>query len=305
VPFKLTARSADGVIITLISDNYFGYCKKEVKTQISFSANLLGRAEEEHAGGAIVFPSYDLGEDFQLSTFVPVVDHTFAEALTLLGDRAEPQPGGWARDRAHPDICYVPSDARFDLRTQRVTWSDSPGSEQFLKLLPGQTYVLPSGYKVEMVKPDEGRRWRLSGTTAEGLLCHKPCTVSGGGKSEISKSIADATFTGPVFVNDLAGDLDLVDAILRRNYDDRFRDPSNQSGRARPLLHPGRSLGSVVKLLSRSADYTDAYNDWLGTIPATSATLCSSSSAPTSPSGRTTGGSITASTPSTPGPATS
>jgi hypothetical protein len=267
VPFKLTARSADGVIITLISDNYFGYCKKEVKTQISFSANLLGRAEEEHAGGAIVFPSYDLGEDFQLSTFVPVVDHTFAEALTLLGDRAEPQPGGWARDRAHPDICYVPSDARFDLRTQRVTWSDSPGSEQFLKLLPGQTYVLPSGYKVEMVKPDEGRRWRLSGTTAEGLLCHKPCTVSGGGKSEISKSIADATFTGPVFVNDLAGDLDLVDAILRRNYDDRFRDPSNQSGRARPLLHPGRSLGSVVKLLSRSADYTDAYNDWLGTIP--------------------------------------
>src|SRR3954464_2782072 len=201
--FKITARNASGVIVTIISDNYFGYCKKEVKTQISFAANLLGPAEEEHAGGAIVFPSYDLGEDFQLSTYVPIVDHTFAEALTLLGDAAELQPGGWARDRENPDILYVPQDSRFDLRTQKITWLDAAGAEQSIKLLPGQTYVLPSGYKVDMAKPDEGRRWRLRGTTAEGLLCHKPCTVSGGGKSEISKSIADATFTGPVFVSDL------------------------------------------------------------------------------------------------------
>ncbi|MSU23650.1 MAG: hypothetical protein EXS32_07490 [Opitutus sp.] len=265
--FKLTARSAAGVIVTLISDNYFGYCKKEVKTQISFAANLLGRAEEEHAGGAIVFPSYDLGEDFSLSTYVPVVDHTFAETLALLGDRADPQPGGWARDRAHPDIYYVPHAARFDLRTQSVTWQDEAGAAQKLKLLPGLTYVLPSGYKVEMAKPDEGRRWRLRGTTAEGLLCHKPCTVSGGGKSEISKSIADATFTGPVFVSELAKDLDLVDSILRRDYHTRFRDPANHKPQGRPILSAERSLGSVVKLLSLSADYTDDYNAWLGTIP--------------------------------------
>jgi hypothetical protein len=70
-PFKLTARDASGIIVTLISDNYFGYCKKEVKTQISYAANLLGRAEEEHAGGAIVFPSYDLGEDFELNPNLP------------------------------------------------------------------------------------------------------------------------------------------------------------------------------------------------------------------------------------------
>jgi len=35
-----------------------------VKTQISFAANLFGLCEEEHAGGALVFPSYDLGEDY-------------------------------------------------------------------------------------------------------------------------------------------------------------------------------------------------------------------------------------------------
>ncbi len=276
--FKLTARDPGGAIVTLIADNYFGYCKKEVKAQISFAANLLGQCEEEHAGGAIVFPSYDLGEDFQLSQHIATVDHTFEEALAVLGDRAEIQPEGWARDRRHPDICYVPQDAYFDLRAQTVSWPagkrtdggkgrDPTAPLHAIKLLPGQTYVLPSGYKIEMVKPDEGRRWRLRGTTAEGLLCHKPCTVSGGGKSEISKSIADAIFIGPNFVSDLPADFDFVDSILRREYGERFRDPARNRSRGRPLLSPERSLGSVVKLLSRSSDYTDAYNAWLDTIP--------------------------------------
>ena len=29
------------MMVTIIADNYYGYCKKEVKTQISFAANLL------------------------------------------------------------------------------------------------------------------------------------------------------------------------------------------------------------------------------------------------------------------------
>jgi hypothetical protein len=161
----------------------------------------------------------------------------------------------------------VPADARFDLRTQRITWTGSDGAAQTLKLLPGITYVLPSGYKVEMVKPEASDRWCLRGTTAEGLLCHKPCTVSGGGKSEISKPISDAMFVGPVFVNDIARDLDAVEAILQRDYHDRFRNLAAAKSHGRPILSPERSLGSVVKLLSPSADYTDAYNAWLATIP--------------------------------------
>jgi hypothetical protein len=64
-PFKITARDAAGRMVTIIADNYYGYCKKEVKTQISFAANLYGLAEEEHAGGALAFPSYVLGEDYR------------------------------------------------------------------------------------------------------------------------------------------------------------------------------------------------------------------------------------------------
>ena len=267
VAFKLTARDKSGVIFTLISDNYFGYCKKDVKAQISFAANLLGQCEEEHAGGAVVFPSYDLGEDFQLSKHLAIVDHTFDEALAQLGDRVERQPGGWARDRRYPDICYVPQDAFFALRAQTITWTSADGARQSIKLVPRHTYLLPSGYKVEMVKPEDGRRWRLRGTTAEGVLCHKPCTVSGGGKSEISKSIADAIFTAPNFVSDLAADFAAIDAILKKEFGQRFRDPARNKPKGRPLLSPERSLGSVVKLLSRSPDYTDDYNTWLGSIP--------------------------------------
>ncbi len=82
--FKITCRDQRGVIVTLIADNYYGYCKKEVKTQISYAANLFGNAEEEHAGGAIAFPSFDLGEDFSLSDYSRPVDHTFsADRQTL------------------------------------------------------------------------------------------------------------------------------------------------------------------------------------------------------------------------------
>jgi hypothetical protein len=269
VAFKCTCRDASGVVVTIISDNYFGYCKKEVKTQISLSANLLGLAEEEHAGGALAFPSYDLGEEFTLANVLPEEARTYSGTLALLGTRALPQPGGWALDAEYPNIYYVPGDARFSLATQRISWGPVEKPAHTLKLLPGVTYVLPCGYKVEMVRPESNSHWRLRGSTAEGILCHKPCTVSGGGKSEISKSIADATFSGPVFISDSAKDLDLVDAILKRDYSTRYRDPAQNKtpGQARPILSPKRSLGSVVKLLSRSPDYTDEYNTWLGTIP--------------------------------------
>ena len=85
--FKLTARDAEGVIITIIADNYYGYCKKEVKTQISFAANLLGHVEEEHAGGAIVYPQYDLGKYFSVPTHLPETEHTFEQVQRLFEAR--------------------------------------------------------------------------------------------------------------------------------------------------------------------------------------------------------------------------
>jgi hypothetical protein len=261
--FKLTCRDETGVIVTVIADNYFGYCKKEVKTQISYAANLYGFCEEEHAGGALVFPSYDLGEDFSGGLHVKDKGHTFSETVSTYKNFMELQPGGWAVDKRFPEIIYVPEDAHFDLQEQRVTW---PGATRTLKLLEGRIYVRPSGYKVHMDRPGGNRSWRIIGTAAEGTFCHKPCTVSGGGKSEISKSISDAIIHGPVFVADLKSDITKVGELIRRDYSDRFNDARRVD--KRPLLAAQRSLGSVIKLLTPDLrDYKPEYNTWLEAIP--------------------------------------
>ena len=264
--FKVTARDEHGVVVTVISDNYFGYCKKEVKTQLSMAANLFGNAEEEHAGGALIFPSYDLAEQIAAKDLPLDMPRGFAEAMELLGETVEVRPEGYAVDRLFPDICYVPENARFQLLSQKISW-EKDGQARELPLRLGHRYVLPCGYKIHMEKPPAGRAWRLIGTMAEGTLCHKPCTVSGGGKSEISKPISDAILAGPIFVADCKADFDRVDGLIRRDYSGRYADPARRGRDPRLILSPDRSLGSVIKLLTPSPAFTADYNAWLETIP--------------------------------------
>lgn len=264
--FKITARDERGVVITIIADNYFGYCKKEVKTQISYSANLFGLAEEEHAGGALAFPSYDLGERFSLDDRLPTNNLTFSEMFSLYGDLMELQPEGYAVDKKFENILYVPENAQFNLFEQRVSWT-SNNEQHAIKLLPQNFYILPSGYKIKMRKRLNGSHWHLTGTIAEGTFCHKPCTVSGGGKSEISKSILDAMIQGSVIVADLQSDFDLVEEIMQKDFSKRFKANFVYQKAPRTILDSNRSLGSVIKLLTPSDEYTDEYNEWLASVP--------------------------------------
>lgn len=264
--FKVTARDENGVVVTIISDNYFGYCKKEVKTQLGMAANLFGNAEEEHAGGALIFPSYDLAEQIAVADLPLDMPRGFGDAVALLGDSVEVRPEGYAIDRRHPDIVYVPENSRFQLLEQKVSW-EQDGRVREIALRLGHRYVLPCGYKIHMVKPPAGRAWRLVGTMAEGTFCHKPCTVSGGGKSEISKPISDAILDGPIFVSDFKADFDRVDELIRRDYSDRYADPARNGKDMRLVLSPNRSLGSVIKLLTPSSSFSADYNAWLETIP--------------------------------------
>jgi hypothetical protein len=263
--FKITARDGRGVMVTLIADNYYGYCKKEVKTQISFAANLLGMVEEEHAGGALVHPRYDLGKTFSVATHLPKTPHTFEKVRRLLGEAMEVRKEGYGVDKRFGDIYYVPENVEIDLNAQTVRWRNLSGAYS-LPLDPAVTYMVPAGYKVRLEKEADSGQWRLIGTTAEGTFCHKPSTVSGGGKSEISKSISDSIMYAPFFVADFERDMGAAGALLTRDYSSRFRD--RPTGDSRPLLSPDRSLGSVIKLLTPSGTlYTDEYNGWLDSIP--------------------------------------
>src|SRR6202034_1158996 len=116
-------------------------------------------------------------------------------------------------------------DVHFDLRNQTVSWTSETGPKS-IKLVAGRTYIRPSGYRVHLEKPAPNRTWRLIGTVSEPTLCHKPSTVSGGGKSEISKSIADAIIHGTVFMADFKRDFDSLEELLARDYSKRFRDPA-------------------------------------------------------------------------------
>ena len=268
--FKITCRDEAGVIVTIIADNYFGYCKKEVKTQISYAANLMGNVEEEHAGGALVFPSWSLGEDLQVNSR-RYNGQTFDDIVREYSAWIDVKPEGYGIDRHYPKLIYIPEDARADLRQQEISWKRGD-RKVHIPLLPGNVYMAPSGYKVRMEKHPSAPSWRIIGTAAEGTFCHKPCTVSGGGKSEISKSLVDYMQYGSVFVSDIKEDLDHVQKIFDRDYSDRWipalKEARNYAALpSRPILSSKRSLGSVIKLLTPSEDYTDEYNNWLTTIP--------------------------------------
>ena len=266
--FKLTCRDASGVIVTLIADNYYGYCKKEVKTQLSYAANLHGNLEEEHAGGALAFPRYNLGMRFNASEY-RWNDRTLDDLLLEEPGAYHALPDGHAIDAQRSDLVYIPHDAFADLRTSKIRWTID-GHERSIALRPDTTYMTPSGYAVELEKQPTTGNWRLVGTVPRGLFCHKPCTVSGGGKSEISKSLLDYMSYGPILVDDIDKDFELVRQLMKHDYSKRWTEsmqPDYAEQPSRPLMSSNRSLGSVIKLLTPSEDYNDDYNKWLATYP--------------------------------------
>ena len=268
--FKMTMRDEAGVIVTLISDNYFGYCKKEVKTQIGYSANLYGLAEEEHSGGALAFRCRNHGEEYGAGSKTRNPDYKFTEIVAQYGELMDLKPEGYAIDKQFPEVTYIPQRVRINLNAQKISWQKGKGEKvQSIRLQPGKIYIQPNGYKIEMTKHPGAPSWRIVGTEPEGTFCHKPSTVSGGGKSEISKSIQDAMIYEPLFVNNLEKDLDYVRTIFDKDYTTRFRPGFENEDRdsTRQPLSFERSLGSCIKLLSPSPSQTEEYNNWVESIP--------------------------------------
>ena len=266
IPFKITCRDKQGIIVTVIADNYFGYSKKEVKSQISYSANLFGGCEEEHSGGALAFARYNLGDAFTIDDRVCKDGHNLEETLRLFGACMDIHKEGYGIDWKYPTIIYVPEDAHMDLYHQTVSWTHN-NKPQRIKLLADHTYIYPCGYKVHMEQHPHAPSWRLVGTEAEGTLCHKPCTVSGGGKSEISKSLTDTIISGAFYIDDFESDFNAIQVVFDKDYSSRFKNPEAQTDK-RTLLSEKRSLGSVIRLLTPSeVEYNDEYNHWLEKIP--------------------------------------
>ena len=266
--FKLTCRDERGVVITLIADNYYGYSKKEIKTQISYAANLYGLVEEEHAGGAIAFPCNNMMDHVDGKVFMSSFNSrfTFENVLKYLGDTIEVKAEGYAVDKKYPSIIYIHEHANLNIVTNNVSWNKD-GIVHELKLSPTKTYVYPSGHKFTLTKHSNQNLWRLVVTLPEGVFCHKPSTVSGGGKSEISKSMHNAIKYGSFYINDLEEDSKQADLIINMDFSQRWKNIRPDANPSRPFLSPQRTLGSSVKLLTPNEQYSDAYNQFLREIP--------------------------------------
>ena len=266
----------------------------------------LRPCEEEHAGGALAFATYVLGAGFLRRSHRQLEDRR-------LRRRHAParRPGGAAarrlrRGSALPDHLLRARDAHFQRPRRFRPLAPAAMANRACPCASATIYVLPSGFRVRLEKQLAGTAWRLVGSRPRGTLCHKPCTVSGGGKSEISKSIADVLLKGPVFVNDYHRDMDQVAEILSRDFSAIYRNRPPDD--ARPPPHPQR--GALARLRHPAADAVRRIHRRAQRLapPAfrrPSASLSSPSSATTSPSGATTGASTSPSTASTASWATS
>jgi hypothetical protein len=196
--------------------------------------------------------------------------HTFEEAIKLLGDTVILHSEGYATDKLYPDVHVLPEDFDINLQNQTAKFTNmKTGKTESIRVLPNHTYVHPSGYKVLVDRHPTVPKWRLVGTIAEPCFCHKPSTVSGGGKSEISKSLNDAVIHGPIFIGDYEEDMNLVESIVNRDYSDCLLPEFKpyRSDHSRPIMSTSRTLGSVIKLLTPDEIYTQEHNDFVSKIP--------------------------------------
>ena len=266
--FKVTCRDDRGVVVTIIADNYFGYSKKEIKTQISYSANLFGLVEEEHSGGAIAFPRGVMGDIVDGSAFSNKNGNKFSfnEVKILLGDRIDVKSENYAIDKKYPNLVYIPENAYINTNTNNITWSYN-NVEQKLILSPYKTYIHPTGNKFKLEKHRAIALWRIVNTSPEGIFCHKPCTVSGGGKSEISKSMLNAITYSAFNILDIDEDFKKADEIIEYDYSKRWANYDPSLPPSRSFLSKGRTLGSAVKLLTPSSKNSDEFNEFVKNIP--------------------------------------
>ncbi len=257
-------------MVTIIADNYFGYCKKEVKTQISYAANLFGLCEEEHAGGAHRLPQ----PTSWARNSTPAAPCSLTETSLRGGDDAARRPRRAQARRLRASTATIPTSS-----TSRRTPSSTCARDAFagrgrtgarqLTLRAGETYVLPSATRCAWRSSSPARRggWSARGATARFATSPAPSPAAASPRSpspsptccstaRSSSATTTATWTP-------------WPRSSRRDFSNIYRTPQDAARARRPILSPERSLGSVIKLLTPSTEYTDEYNAWLRDLPQT------------------------------------
>ena len=298
-------------MVTILADNYFGYCKKEVKTQIGYSANLFGLAEEEHAGGALAFATFNLGDRF-VPEQVRIVsaNHRFARGAGAAGP-ARDVP----RRRATPPTRSIPRSTTCrrtwrSTSTGRTSPGPATGEEQHLKLLPGRD-----------LHPSE----RLQGPDGQAPRGAELAAGRHGARGRLLPQAVHRLGRRQVGDQQEPGRRHALRAVLRRGASRRTWRWSRRSSTATtttrgcpscarrrrepvaadPLARALARLGDQAAHAQSRRVHARVQRLAARPSPTTSARWCSSSSASTGRSGATIGAATSASTSSTARPGTS
>ena len=113
----------------------------------------MGSAEEEHAGGALVFPSFSLGDHFQVNSRRHNGEPLRMSAGTTRHGWRSTRKGTVSTSSSRIFSTFrktpMPTCAR-----NLITWPNGDQTES-IPLLPDRVYMAPSGYKLRMQKhPD-------------------------------------------------------------------------------------------------------------------------------------------------------
>lgn len=171
-------------------------------------------------------------------------------------------------DKEFKNIYYVPETVSIELSERSLFYKHpETGADMQMKISKSAVYVLPNGYQVQLVRHPVSKQWMLIGTVQNPKFLFKPASVSGAGKSELSKSVMDAVTSGPFFIKDWSRTFKEADEIINHDFGGRLKRSVDYKalGRpSRPLLSFERSLGSIIQLLTPDSElYTDEYNEWL------------------------------------------
>ena len=191
--------------------------------------------------------------------------------MNCLGDRVELKPEGYAVDRTIPTSSTSRKTPTSASAKAASRWPHRDGHAQARTLRAGETYVLPWGTKIRLEKQTGGTAWRLVGSAPTALSATSPAPSPAAANREISKSHRAASSSKARSSSaTISSDIDQVAEILNKDFSSIYKKPARPAtAPSGPILSPERSLGSVIKLLTPSAEYTDEYNDWLRALPQT------------------------------------
>ncbi len=178
-------------------------------------------------------------------------DHSFAEAIKLLGDSVTVSRTRLRNGQAlseHPHLARGHGDrSRHAVRALDVPWSGAvdPGAARGVRTC---TRAATRCGSRSIRRRPAGASWARCRRAPSPQAVHR----IGRRQERDLKSLNDAIIYGPIYVGDVERDLAEVEAIINRSYAGCLRPEvrATQADPARSVLSLERSLGSVIKLLT-------------------------------------------------------